>query len=234
MNNIPLVLLNGTACDAELWKPVTARLVHQDVIIKSPLEGKSVDDCARLLLEKLPETFCVVGFSLGAIVALHMIKRAPERLTGAALIAVNPLPLAPETIAARREAMKEAKKSTLRSLIEEKLWRNYVAPQRQNNLQLKETIIGMAERTGMTTFLRQSQFALFREDCRAAFSQYQCPTLLISGQHDTLCLSSWHHDLAASNTRSRWEVIEHSGHFMTLEAPEECASLLGEWLLYQI
>ncbi|ECG1392243.1 TPA_asm: alpha/beta hydrolase [Salmonella enterica subsp. houtenae serovar 45:g,z51:-] len=230
MSNIPLVLLNGTACDAELWKWVTDKLAYKDVIIESPVEGNSVDDCARLLLEKLPERFCVAGFSLGAIIALHMIKRSSERLAGVVLIAVNPLPLSPETIAVRSETLKEAQEMTLRNLIENKLWQNYVAPHQKNNLQLKAEVIGMAERMGMKTFLLQSTLSLFREDCRVAFSDFQRPTLLISGQQDKLCLSSWHQDLALSNRHSKWENIEHSGHFIPLEAPDACADFLQGFL----
>ncbi|MFV7360758.1 alpha/beta fold hydrolase [Citrobacter portucalensis] len=230
MSNIPLVFLNGTACDAELWKLVIDKLAYQEVIIESPVEGSSVDDCARLLLEKLPERFYVAGFSLGAIIALHMMKRAPERLAGVVLIAVNPLPLSPETIAVRREALKEAQKMTLRYLIENKLWQNYVAPHQKNNLQLKAEIIGMGERMGMKTFLQQSQLSLFREDCRAAFNDFQHPILLISGQQDKLCLSAWHHDLAASNPHSKWEDIEYSGHFIPLEAPDACADFMQAFL----
>ncbi|EBQ0837223.1 alpha/beta hydrolase [Salmonella enterica] len=230
MNNIPLIFLNGTVCDEELWRSVTDLLDHQDVIIKSPIKGQSVDDCARLLLKNLPKKFCVVGFSLGAIVALHMIRRAPERLVGTVLIAVNPLPLAADTILMRSEMLKEAQNTTLRALIEEKMWKNYVAPQQHYNMQIKKTIIDMAERMGMETFIQQSQFSLSRKDCRVAFSQYRSPVLLISGEQDKLCLPQWHRDLASLNHRSTWKNIEDSGHFIPLEAPEACAGFLRKWL----
>ncbi|MCP5793140.1 alpha/beta hydrolase, partial [Klebsiella pneumoniae] len=88
----------------------------------------------------LPPRFLLAGFSLGAIVALQMAADAPERVNGLTLISVNPLPVAPDTLASRREAVHTAQARGLADWLVSSLWQSYVAPSRLSDRILQETI----------------------------------------------------------------------------------------------
>ncbi|XOO01515.1 alpha/beta fold hydrolase [Enterobacter hormaechei] len=106
--DLPLVLLGGTLCNARLWQPVIERLNVSAVLCITLTGAESAPQASRRLLKVLPPRFLLAGFSLGAIVALQMAADAPERVNGLTLISVNPLPVAPDTLASRREAVHTA------------------------------------------------------------------------------------------------------------------------------
>lgn len=106
--DLPLVLLGGTLCNARLWQPLIERLNISAVLCITLTGAESAPQASRRLLKVLPPRFLLAGFSLGAIVALQMAADAPERVNGLTLISVNPLPVAPDTLASRREAVHTA------------------------------------------------------------------------------------------------------------------------------
>lgn len=101
--DLPLVLLGGTLCNVRLWQPVIERLNISAVLCITLTGAESAPQASRRLLKVLPPRFLLAGFSLGAIVALQMAADAPERVNGLTLISVNPLPVAPDTLASRRK-----------------------------------------------------------------------------------------------------------------------------------
>ena len=122
----PLVLLPGMNCSEQLWEPVVAEPAlagpGRPDVLRPPLRGRSVDACVDRLLEGLPPRFALAGLSLGAIVALALVRRAPERVSRLALLAVNaraPRPDQQAAWAAQRRAL--AQGGTARSLQEQLL-----------------------------------------------------------------------------------------------------------------
>ncbi|MGU0056330.1 hypothetical protein ACVXG7_13800 [Enterobacter hormaechei] len=59
-----------------------------------------------------------------------MAADAPERVNGLTLISVNPLPVAPDALASRREAVRTAQAQGLADWLVSSLWQSYVAPSR--------------------------------------------------------------------------------------------------------
>src|SRR5471030_662585 len=83
-----LVLLPGFMCDRDLWTDMVpdldrlGQLHYGNVYQDDTLEGMA----ARVLSEA-PETFVLVGFSMGGFVARVLTLMAPERVSGVAFIA---------------------------------------------------------------------------------------------------------------------------------------------------
>lgn len=50
----PLLLLPGTLCDAQLWKPVLDRLRQPDARVSALRGASTAPDMARLLLRNAP------------------------------------------------------------------------------------------------------------------------------------------------------------------------------------
>ena len=88
---VPLVMIPGTLCTERTFAEQAASL--RDVAAPSvllPVEGSNLKTCAAEILKRAPERFTLLGFSLGGLVALEMMRQAPERVLRFCLLATNP------------------------------------------------------------------------------------------------------------------------------------------------
>jgi pimeloyl-ACP methyl ester carboxylesterase len=88
-----VVFIPGTLCDSRIFKRQAQALrgvAHCIMLDYSHL--KDLETWHHKLLAQLPERFYLVGFSLGGLMALEMLRRAPERIQGLALVASNAQP----------------------------------------------------------------------------------------------------------------------------------------------
>lgn len=227
---LPLVLIGGTLCNEQLWQPLIAQLGSDKVHCVNAQGADSASLLSQRLLDVLPQRFCLVGFSLGAIVALQMLADAPQRIAGLALLSVNPLSDAPENAAARRRAVEQARSEGVGNWLSRTLWPRYVAPQRLHDAALHHTIIQMAEACGVERFAQQTEIAISRNDHRRALAQFAAPVLILGGAHDPICTPQHHRAAAEAAACERWVTLPECGHFLPLEDPRGVATLLRHWL----
>ncbi|RPH27790.1 alpha/beta hydrolase [Buttiauxella warmboldiae] len=229
-HDAPLILLGGTLCNGRLWQPLIEQLnvAHYSCVTLSG--GDSAHALATQLLEVLPPRFCLAGFSLGAMVALQMVALAPERISGLALLSVNPFSDLPENAVNRRMAVREARKAGMTRWLSENLWPKYVAPHRLDDAALHHTIMQMAEECGIEIFARQTEVAITRTDHRAALASFMAPMLILNGAHDAICTPQHHYALATAAPHARWITLPESGHFLPLEAPQRVAIAMRNWI----
>ena len=92
MSNLkqPLVLLPGTLCDRHLWAHQVKHLSDVAEIHFGDLsQSSSVKDVAQDVLQNAPDEFALAGHSMGAIIALEIMRQAPERVTKLAISSGN-------------------------------------------------------------------------------------------------------------------------------------------------
>ncbi|MBO1501010.1 alpha/beta fold hydrolase [Serratia proteamaculans] len=229
-HDAPLVLLGGTLCNHRLWQPVVEQLNVSNVISIIVTGADSASAVARQLLATLPARFCLVGFSLGAIVALQMMADAPQRLSGLALLSVNPFTDPPANVTGRRGAVREATRLGISHWLTTTLWPRYVAPHRQCDLALHSTIVNMAVESGIDTLIHQTEIAITRADHRVVLPMFTAPLLIINGASDVICTPEHHQAIASAAPRARWITLPDSGHFLPLEAPQQVAIALRNWI----
>jgi hypothetical protein len=92
----PLVLLPGMLGTAALWEEVAPALLGA----ARPQFGRidldnSIEEMAESALATAPERFALAAHSLGAIVALAVVRRAPHRVTRLALLNASARPPSP-------------------------------------------------------------------------------------------------------------------------------------------
>ena len=88
----PVVLLPAMMCDARLFQAQITPLSRQRPVMVAPISGaERIDESASTLLDMLPHKFALAGHSMGGIVALELLRRAPNRVTRLALMATSPL-----------------------------------------------------------------------------------------------------------------------------------------------
>ncbi|HET6561612.1 MAG TPA: alpha/beta hydrolase [Marmoricola sp.] len=232
----PLVLLPGMNCSARLWGPVldSPALARSSAAgrpdgVQPQLRGRSLDDCVDRLLAELPPRFSLAGLSLGAIVALALVERAPERVARLALLAVNPRAPRPDqqaAWAAQRRLLAEG--STARSL-QEALLPVLVSPGSRTP-ELEGVVLAMADEVGEAALDDQLAIQQTRRDQRTALPRIQVPLLVVAGGEDALVPLERHEEVRAAVPGARLEVLDGVGHLSTLEAPAAVAGALGAWL----
>ncbi|OZM80169.1 alpha/beta fold hydrolase [Pseudonocardia sp. MH-G8] len=216
-----LVVLPGMGCSPRLWSTA----LPDAPVVHGTLDRPSIDGCVDALLDVLPPRFALAGLSLGGIVAMALVRTAPERVTRLALLATNargPTSAQYEGWAAARAAF--ATDGTARDVQRDLL------PVLLHDHAHDETALAMAEDLGAADFDRQLEAQATRIDERPALARVAVPTLVLAGGADRLCPVDRHEEIAALVPGARLEVLEDVGHLVTLEAPERVRAHLTAWL----
>ncbi|WP_420585052.1 alpha/beta fold hydrolase [Ruegeria sp.] len=227
---IPLILLPGMMCDARLFGPQIEALSSLMPIMSFPLgRHETVEALAADILQNAPPVFALAGLSMGGIVAMEVLRQAPERVSRLALLDTNPLAEMPEVKARRAPQMAAVQDGRLWQVMREEMKPNYLAEGPQQGAIL-DLCMAMAVDLGPDVFLRQSRALMDRPDQRATLAAYSGKALVLCGREDGLCPVERHqlmHDLLPDSTL---QIIEGAGHLPTLEQPKETTAALARWL----
>lgn len=227
-----VVMIPGTLCDCRIFARQARALRGQAQVLRLDYEklGRRGDWCQRLL-KKLPENFAIAGFSLGGLWALELLRTAPERITGLALIASN------------AEAASAAGRRKSRHLW--RLWRKpggkgpsevaklvkpgyfYHPAQRRAYAALVQT---MALATPAAAARAEFAWAACRPDGKPALARFDKPVLIVSGAQDRLCPRPWQEAMHNAQPKALWLEIPRCGHFVPLEAPAALNAALKRWV----
>lgn len=226
----PLVLIPGMMCDARLFGPQIAALSGQrDLYLASLARHASIEEMAQAILGTAPARFALCGLSMGGIVAMEILRRAPHRVERIALLDTNPLAEREEVKQRRLPQMQAVRDGHLAAVMRDEMKPNYLAPgpQRTDVLNL---CMEMALGLGPHVFLSQSRALMERKDQQKALAAADLPALVLCGRQDVLCPLERHELIAGLISGARLEVIENAGHLPTLEQPEHTSAALGRWL----
>jgi pimeloyl-ACP methyl ester carboxylesterase len=222
----PLLLVPGTLCDERVFGPVLERL-DLDARSLPPVAQPTVEEAAEALLASAPPRFVAGGFSLGGFVVLELLRRAPERLAGAVLIASHALPLPRSQAGARRAEVSLLRTAGADALID-RLWPRYVAKRRRGDTALRQMVVDMARASGPDLFAAQTELGISRPDSRDAVRASAVPVLTLCGEEDGMCPPDRCHETSGEAVTSK--MLAGVGHFITLEAPDACADAIAAWL----
>ncbi len=226
----PLVLLPGMMCDARVFGPqIDAFSLDTAVMIAPITKGERVEEIASNILDLLPPKFALVGLSMGAIVAMELLRRAPDRITRIALISTSPLPETPAIAAAREPLIVMARADRLDEAMREAMRPDYLAPG-PHRIDVLALVADMAQTLGPDVFVRQSRALQRRRDQQSTLRKCKVPALVLCGDHDGLTPVKRHNFMAELIPYAELKVLEHSGHLPTLEQPEEVTQALRDWM----
>ena len=101
----PLVLIPPMLCDARVFYAQFATLSSQVPFTFAPITaGDRIEEMASAILSWLPQKFALAGMGMGGMVAMEVLRRAPERVTRVAFISTGAQADTPE-ISAQREPL---------------------------------------------------------------------------------------------------------------------------------
>lgn len=227
----PLVLLPGMMCDARLFGPQIAAFSADRAVMTAPLNAAdTVAGLAGDVLAVAPPKFALAGLSMGGIVAMEVIRQAPERVARLALLDTNPKAEAPAVAQNREPQIAKVRAGHLRAVMRDEMKPNYLTDGPQMG-QILDLCMAMAETLGPEVFVRQSRALQTRPDQQDTLRTVMIPTLILCGEDDTLCPIHRHelmHELVAGSVLT---VIKGAGHLPTLEQPDATNEALAKWLI---
>lgn len=226
----PLVLLPGMMCDARLFGPQIAELSCDTAVMVAPVtKGERIEEIASTLLDILPARFALAGLSMGAVVAMEILRRAPDRVTRIALLNTHPLAETPVIAANREPQIVKVRSGRFAEVIRDEIGPAALAPSPYRN-EVMALVTEMAQTLGPEVYIRQARAMQRRKDKQGTLRRCRVPALILCGAHDTLFPVKRHEFMAELIPYAQLRVLEGSGHLPTLEQPDETTAALREWL----
>ncbi len=227
----PLLLLSGMMCDARLFAPQLEALRDvADMRVPDLTGGGSLDALATKILDEAPPRFNLAGLSMGGMVALAVLAKAPARIERLALLATSHRAERPERHAHRRAEADRVRAGDLLGLTREILLPRYLSPAAQADPALCALVLDMLISPGPEVYLRQAAAITARPGREDALRRFPRPVLAIAGAEDLACPPGLHRDMAQLAPRGICLELPDIGHLVTLEAPDAVSAALRRWL----
>lgn len=225
-----LVLLPDIMSDARLFAPVTAVMSRERSVTIAPVhQGERIEEIASGLLAALPTKFALAGLGLGGVVAIEVMRRAPDRVTRLCLMGASPLSETPQDSAAREPWIIGAKAGRLAEVMRDVLPAAAMAPG-PGRMAVQNLAAAMAAELGPEVFVRQMRAMQRRRDQQGTLRRCKVPALVLCGEHDTLVPPKRHEFLAELIPYAELGVIPGAGHWPTLEQPDAVVAAFQGWL----
>jgi pimeloyl-ACP methyl ester carboxylesterase len=225
----PLVLIPGFMCDARLFGPqIDAFGRDREVLSIVPIQ-QTIEDMATAILDAMSGPICVGGLSMGGIVAMEMLRQAPDRIERLALMDTTPLADANENFDNRNRQIRDVWNGNLKRVMRDELKPAYLVDSDNRNAIL-ELCTNMAEHLGPEVFEAQSSALRDRKDLQGSLALAPVRTLILHGSEDRLCPPQRHHLMHRLAPHATLVSIPDAGHLPTLEQPAATTAALAAWL----
>jgi pimeloyl-ACP methyl ester carboxylesterase len=223
-----LVFLPGFMLDASLWKDVLPFIDNAEQRIFCDLcSGSSIETIAQANLSKAPESFTLIGFSMGGYVAREMVRQAPDRIQSLILIATSARADNDQQALQRIAAAKNISATNFRGLSQVSI-KESLGALSANNPELVERIRLMGAGLGKDAFIAQS--SIRRTGDINQLTDIKCPTLVVAGDQDRLRSVAEVTELQQGIPNSRLAVIKDCGHMIPLEQPGVLGPIISDWV----
>jgi len=217
-------------CDARVFQhQINALSAECPVTIAVPSSGERIEEMASNLLHGLPQRFALAGLGLGAVVAIEITRRAPERVNRLALISAEPQADTPAIASDRELWIARARAGRLDDVAAEVLPSDALAlgPER---MEIQAMYRAMATQLGVDFFTRQQRAMQRRRDYQGVLRRVKVPAMVLGGTEDRYLPPKRHQFLADLIPKAQLPPIEGAGRLPALEQPDATTAALADWL----
>lgn len=218
-NKPTIVFAPGFMTDHDLWRDVVPHFSDYNIVYADFREGSTLQELAASNLKRCPERFTLMGFSLGGYIARHMLYQAPERVQALVLVGTSTRPSGPSVSGPTTNKM-------FRGMSRAALVRA-VHTSRAEDEALIQRMKDMGTRLGAEVFARLS--ALDRKSDLEDMRGIKCPVMVVTADQDRLRSLDESNEMAEA-AQARLVVLEHCGHMMPMEEPDQLARVVLPWL----
>ena len=239
----PLVLIHGVGLDLEMWEPLVPLLQPRRRLIRYDMRGHGLsakppgpnrldDFVAQLdgLVTALElDRFDLAGFSMGGMVAEAYTARFPERVRRLALLhTVHDRSPAERAAVAARLAQTEA--GDLEGAIEAAIARWMSSAFRKTHTEAVAAIERRMRGNDRAAYLASYRvFATADAEVVGMIDRIRCPTLVLTGEHDTGSTPAMAKALARRLPAATLAILPGLKHLSLIEAPEVVAPVLDRF-----
>jgi pimeloyl-ACP methyl ester carboxylesterase len=227
-----LLLLPGLLCDRTIWQAQVkglAGIARPRVVDYGSCD--SLVEMAERTLAQAPMRFALAGHSMGARVALEIMRVAPQRIERLALLDTGIHTLQPGETEKRMRLVDLALRQGMEALCEAWL-PPMVHPDRVKDDAFMRPLRQMVWRYTPERFAGQIAALLNRPDPAPVLPTISCSTLIGVGRQDAWSPPAQHEPIAAAIGKSRLVVFENAGHMAPYEAPDQVTAAMREWLTH--
>ncbi|MER5555564.1 alpha/beta fold hydrolase [Streptomyces sp. NPDC002793] len=223
---LPLVVVPGMLCDADLWSEVVFPEGHpvRHVELTEPDIGAMADD----LLSSVSGPFVAVGLSLGAIVAFEALRRSPGRFRGLCVMSTNAGAPRSEQYAAWRALDGLIADDRFADVVEQTLPGMFPVPRPADAA--AERYRRMAYAVGPRAARAQLAAQATRQDATDALRTARCPAVVLSGERDALCPPEFHRTIAGAVAGAELREVPGAGHLLPWQSPSAVSTALLDLL----
>jgi pimeloyl-ACP methyl ester carboxylesterase len=219
------LLIPGLLSDEHVWRRVLA-LHGEDAIVADITSADSITEMASRCLAAGEGPMIVAGHSMGARVALEMMRLALGRISRLALLNTGIHPPGPGEGEKRREMIRYGWQHGMAALAT-----RWLPP--MVHRQTKPVMSGLTDmvlRMDEAIHERQVTALAMRPDAISHLGDIDIPCLVMTGDNDRWSPVEQHRDITAAIPKARMEIIEGAGHFAPVECPKAVADVLVPFL----
>ena len=217
----------GTLCDARMWSRLAPLLSDNIDLQHIPLhEARTRGQMQELIASHSAPQAHLVGFSLGAYLALEHALAHPQRVQSLTLIANSAKGLLPEEIAARQRIVTMLERNAYAGITRQRL-RELLHPSHLDDIAITGLIRQMGLDLGKDVLLAQFITTIDRPDLMARLPELPFPVLIVGAEDDKLVHPDDLRAMAARLPRATLTLLkDNTGHMIPLEAPGALADAM--------
>ena len=224
-----VLFLPGFMCDERLFSEQIRYLKKRNFschFVKLDQQA-SIEEMADYTLSLFQDPLVLVGLSMGGIVALETVRRAPERILALALL--NATPFEDSLGHARLEQIAAVNREGVDNLYMNVLKPQYIAAENRQP-ELMDLVIKMAQDLGPTVFERQSRALAARIGIETFLPQIKQKVLILTGEEDLVCGPEVAQGMQSLINNAVLTCVPNCGHLSTLEQSKMVAHALAGFL----
>lgn len=226
-----ILLLPGLAADAAMWAAQLEALAgtREAFVADVHFRFATLPEMARALLAEHPGDLILCGASMGGILAFEVLRQAPQRVRGVALLGTTARPDSPEVAALRASAFAMIEAGRYEEMIGGNVPVSFHAD-RLGERELVDAYLDMLRRAGPDQLVRQNLATAARPDSRPLLPKLRCPALVLCGDSDAVTTLAASREIAELVPGAELGLIARCGHMLTMERPREVNAALLRWL----
>lgn len=192
-------------------------------------DDASITAMALRALNQCEGALILIGFSMGGIVALEIVRLAGNRIVALGLI--DTTSHADAHGPQRLRQQEDVRQGHLEQVVTQEMKPNYLAPCHAKNTAMLDLLCAMAMDLGPNVFIAQSEALRTRHDLTPVLGTLKIPAFVASGRDDILCSPQRHRDMANAIDGAQLHLIPDAGHILPLEQPHILAQRLSQFLM---
>ena len=211
---VAVVLVPGHLCSGEwLYAPQLEALAGRHVVIADTARDDTLGGMADRLLAGAPERFAIAGLSMGGMVAMEVMARAPGRVVAACLMDTDPTPARPREIEWRRGLLDRGLATYVDTFTGRFFMHDEEAAARLG-AEIRDRMLATPEPVARA----QAHALDTRREMAPLVAGYPHPVAILVGAEDRVCPPKLHEPLVDVLPGARLTVIQDCGHIATLES----------------